>query len=343
MGASSRQTPRQPGKLVKSCPGRNVAFFASAIDFISYWSRKTRDLTLVQIFRMPPDYPQTGFRRLLADFLCSKPIQWAVTVLIVLNAITLGLETSETVMAVAGPVLSVLDSVFIAIFTVEVVARIIAFGPSFFRGGWNWFDFLIVGMSLLPSSGNLSVLRALRILRVLRLISIVPQMRTVVSALLQAIPSMGTVALLLVLIFYVAAVMATKLFGGTFPEWFGTIGESMYSLFQIMTLESWSMGIVRPVMAAYPSAWLFFVPFILVTTFAVLNLFVAIIVDGMQAVHQLENKEAEEQAHEERKAIEAEAQAERQAITDDLRALREEIASLRAELSAYNAGNEDRK
>ncbi|MGY9056474.1 MAG: ion transporter [Alphaproteobacteria bacterium] len=272
---------------------------------------------------MPSDPSSRGFRQQLVQFMCSKPVQWGITVLIVLNAVTLGLETSPAVMSVAGPVLQTLDGVFIAVFTVEVTLRIIAFGPSFFRTGWNWFDFLIVGMSLIPAAGNLSVLRALRILRVLRLISVVPQMRTVVNALLQVIPGMSTVALLLSLIFYVAAVMATKLFGDSFPEWFGTIGESMYSLFQVMTLESWSMGIVRPVMETYPSAWLFFVPFILITTFAVLNLFVAIVVDGMQSVHKAENQAAEDAAH-----------AERMEVAADVRALRHEIAELRQELTA---------
>ncbi len=279
-------------------------------------------------------YPSQGVRRKLADFVCSQPFQRFIVGVILLNAVTLGLETSATVMASYGPFLLALDQLIIAIFVVELVARLIAFGPSFFRGGWNWFDFIVVGISLIPAAGNLSVLRSLRILRVLRLISVVPQMRTVVGALLAAIPSMGTVAILLALIFYVAAVMATKLFGASFPDWFGTIGGSMYSLFQIMTLESWSMGIVRPVMDAYSFAWLFFIPFILVTTFAVLNLFVAIIVDGMQAVHQAENKEAEEQAHEQRRAIEAEAHAERSAIGEEVRALREEIKALRADLAA---------
>ena len=210
------------------------------------------------------------------------------------------------------------DGVIIIIFAAEVALRIIAFGPAFFRTGWNWFDFLIVGMSLIPSAGNLSVLRSLRILRVLRLISVVPRMRVVVGALLQAIPSMGTVALLLGLIFYVAAVMATKLFGAAFPQWFGTIGESMYSLFQIMTLESWSMGIVRPVMEVFPYAWAFFVPFILLTSFAVLNLFIAIIVDAMQHMQAEEAAEIEEGAH-----------REREAISHELSALRAEVSALR--------------
>jgi voltage-gated sodium channel len=117
--------------------------------------------------------------------------------------------------------------------------------------------------------------------------------------------------------------MATKLFGDSFPEWFGTIGESMYSLFQVMTLESWSMGIVRPVMETYPSAWLFFVPFTLITTFAVLKLFVAIVVDGMQSVHKAENQAAEDAAH-----------AERMEVAADVRALRHEIAELQQELAA---------
>jgi voltage-gated sodium channel len=225
-------------------------------------------------------------------------------------------------MADYGPILVALDRIIIGIFVLELAARLVAFGPSFFRGGWNWFDFVIVGISLIPAAGNLSVLRALRILRVLRLVSIVPQMRTVVTALLSVIPGMGTVALLLILIFYVSAVMATKLFGGSFPDWFGTIGESMYSLFQIMTLESWSMGIVRPVMETHPAAWLFFVPFILVTTFAVLNLFVAIVVDAMQSAHKVEAAEAEAEAH-----------AERIAIGEEIRGLRRDIVELRVELA----------
>ena len=273
---------------------------------------------------MPPGYPESGVRRVLADFICARSVQWAITGLIVLNAVTLGLETSQSIAAEWGMLLSIIDSVIIAIFAVEVAIRIVAFGRSFFRGGWNWFDFLIVGMSLMPAAGNLSVLRSLRILRVLRLISIVPQMRTVVTALLQVIPGMGTVALLLLLIFYVGAVMATKLFGASFPEWFGSIGASMYSLFQIMTLESWSMGIVRPVMETYPSAWAFFVPFILVTTFAVLNLFVAIVVDAMQSAHKMEAAEAEAEAH-----------AERIAIVEEIRGLRQEISELRTEMDRF--------
>ena len=137
----------------------------------------------------------------------------------------------------------------------------------------------------------MSVLRALRILRVLRVISAAPRLRRVVEGFISAVPGMGSVFLLMAIIFYIGSVIATKLFAGAFPHWFGTMGKSAYSLFQIMTLESWSMGIVRPVMEVYPHAWAFFVPFIIVTTFAVVNLLVGLIVNAMQEAHGVEQGE----------------------------------------------------
>jgi voltage-gated sodium channel len=142
--------------------------------------------------------------------------------------------------------------------------------------------------------------------RVLRLVTVVPQMRKVVGALLQALPGMGSILGVLLLVFYIAAVMATNLFGADFPEWFGSIGASMFSLFQIMTLESWSMGIVRPVMALHPNAWLFFVPFIVMTSFTVLNLFIALIVNSMQAMQSDTQESIRTEAviaHDERTAL----------------------------------------
>ncbi|MGR3468536.1 MAG: ion transporter [Shimia sp.] len=207
---------------------------------------------------------------------------------IIFNAIVLGLETSQAAMAAAGPLIIALDRICLAIFTAEIVAKLIAYRAQFFRSGWNIFDFAVVAIALVPATGGLSVLRALRILRVLRLISVAPQLRRVVEGFVSALPGMGSVFLLMAMMFYIGAVMATKLFGAAFPEWFGDLGASFYSLFQIMTLESWSMGIVRPVMDVYPYAWAFFVPFIMVTTFAVVNLLVGLIVNSMQDAHQAE-------------------------------------------------------
>ncbi len=228
-------------------------------------------------------------RTRLADWLASPLVTNFVIGVILLNAVTLGLETSETVMAAAGPLIIVIDRICLSIFVIEIVLKLVAHGARFFRSSWNIFDFVIVGIALVPAAQGMSVLRALRILRVLRVISVAPRLRRVVEGFVTALPGMGSVFLLMAIIFYIGAVMATKLFGGTFPEWFGTLGRSGYSLFQIMTLESWSMGIVRPVMEIYPYAWAFFVPFILVTTFAVVNLIVGLVVNSMQEAHAEES------------------------------------------------------
>ncbi|ETW10945.1 Ion transport protein [Roseivivax marinus] len=231
-------------------------------------------------------------RQRLAALLDRPVTRNAITAVILFNAVILGLETSDAVMAAAGPLIVTLDWLCLAVFVLEIVAKIVARGPAFFRSGWNVFDFAVVAVALVPDVHGLSVLRALRILRLLRLISVAPTLRRVVEGLIAALPGMASVFLLMALIFYIASVMATTLFGESFPEWFGSIAVSAYSLFQIMTLESWSMGIVRPVMEVYPFAWLFFVPFILVTTFAVVNLVVGLIVNSMQEAHSEESEAA---------------------------------------------------
>jgi voltage-gated sodium channel len=227
-------------------------------------------------------------------FLDRPRITRVLIAVILLNAVILGLETFPAIMDRAGGLLTMLDRACLAIFVAELTARLYAQGLRFFRSGWNVFDFVIVGISLVPTGAGLSVLRALRILRVLRVVSVTPSLRRVVDGLGRALPGMGSVFLLILLIYYIAAVIATKLFAASFPDWFGSLGASAYSLFQIMTLESWSMGIVRPVMEVYPYAWAFFVPFILMTTFAVMNLIVGLIVNSMQ---EAASEETREEAH----------------------------------------------
>ncbi|MCH2076693.1 MAG: ion transporter [Rhodobacteraceae bacterium] len=235
----------------------------------------------------------------IRDFIEAPRVSNLIMGVIIFNAILLGLETSKTVMAMFGPLILMLDAICLGIFVTELMLKFIAYRFSFFKSGWNIFDFIVVAIALMPSTGGLSVLRALRILRVLRLISVAPQLRRVVEGFVSALPGMGSVFLLMGMMFYIGAVMATKLFGAgcelctpeqaaQFDEWFGTLGRSLYSLFQIMTLESWSMGIVRPVLEVYPYAWMFFVPFIMVTTFAVVNLLVGLIVNSMQDAHAAE-------------------------------------------------------
>ncbi len=269
-------------------------------------------------------------RTKVGEWVESARVRNFIITLIIINAITLGLELSPNIMARYGAILETFDDVILGVFVLEIALKLYAFGWRFWKSGWNVFDFLIVAIALIPASGVFSVLRVLRILRVLRLIAIVPQLRFVIEALLHAIPAITSTFGLLSIFYYVFAVIATKLFGPLFPEWFGTLGDSMYTLFQIMTLESWSMGIARPIMKVFPHAWIFFVFFILIATFTMLNLFVAIIVDTMQRVHQTDQEET-------RLASEAAAQAKNETLEANILGLRTEINQLKALYSENEA------
>ena len=254
-----------------------------------------------------------------------------ILALILLNAVLLGMETSAALMAQYGSTLLLLDKILLSVFVVELLLRIFAYRAAFFKDPWSLFDFAVVAIALIPASGPLAVLRSLRVLRVLRVLSMVPSMRRVVSALLGSLPGLSSIALVLVLIYYVFAVMATKIFGAAFPEWFGSIGASFYTLFQIMTLESWSMGIARPVMDQFPHSWLFFVLFILVATFTMLNLFIAIIVNTMQTFS--------EEEHASQRALDKQAELrEQQLLHTELRAIREELQQLREAVKSQSGG-----
>jgi len=216
----------------------------------------------------------------------SNHFQKFIMVLIILNGITMGMETSKQLATDYGHLFEWFNTFVITAFTIEVSLRIYINRLAFFKDGWSLFDFFIVAISLVPASAGFEILRILRVPRLLRLISIVPQMRKITTALVKVIPGILSIGGLLSLFFYIFAIMATQLFGEKFPEWFGSLGESFYTLFQIMTLESWSMGIVRPVMEEFPLAWLFFVPFIFLATFIIVNLIIAIVVDAMNEMKE---------------------------------------------------------
>lgn len=252
--------------------------------------------------------------------------QHIILILILINALLLGLETSPSVMSRFGTLLRLMDQAILAVFVIEILIRILVHRLAFFRDPWSLFDFLVIGIALLPATGQFSVLRALRVLRVLRVLTVVPSMRRVVAALLGAIPGLASIALVLGIIYYVFAVIATNLFASSFPAWFGNLGRSLYTLFQIMTLESWSMGIARPVMDQHPLAWMFFITFILIATFTMLNLFIAIIVNAMQNYSESEHRDNLAALDQTRIHIENDLHVE-------VRALREELALLRISLT----------
>lgn len=258
----------------------------------------------------------------LRNFIEHPQVQRGIITLILINAVLLGMETWPAAMGAAGDLIVALDTTILAIFVLEIALRLYVHRRDFWRDPWSVFDFLVVAIALLPATGELAVLRALRVLRVLRLLTMVPSMRRVVGALLTAIPGLGSIALVLMIIYYVAAVIATNLFAAAYPEWFGTLGHSLYTLFQIMTLESWSMGIARPVMENFPYAWAFFVPFILVATFTMLNLFIAIIVNAMQTYSEQEHQDTVAVVEDARTHIEADLHTEVRALRDEIRELR---------------------
>ncbi|TYB50834.1 ion transporter [Nonomuraea sp. PA05] len=257
--------------------------------------------------------------------LAHRHFQRFIIGVILINAATLGLETFPAVVAEYGAVLTVVDHVALYIFTAELIAKLYVERAAFFRDPWNVFDTAIVAIAFASTNGGLSVLRALRILRVLRLLSVVPSLRRVVSALLRAMPGMSSIVVLLSLVLYVAAVMATKLYGQTAPHRFGSLQTSLFTLYQTMTGDDWG-NIAREVMSRHPSAWIFFTIFILVCTFVVLNLFLAVVVSAM-----------DEESAEERAALEdstshimEDTRAHTQQILDELTELRKEVAELRA-------------
>jgi len=262
----------------------------------------------------------------LKEIVLSQTFQYFITALIIINGILLGLATSKSIMSSYGTFIDVLDKIIIAIFTVEILMRISVHKLNFFKDPWSLFDFFVVAISLVPASDNLSILRVLRVLRLFRLLTIVPQMKTIIAALLGVIPGIFSVSLVLMLFFYVFAIMATGMFGETFPQWFGTLGESTYTLFQIMTLESWSMGIARPVMEVHPHAWIFFVIYILIVTFVMVNLFIGLIVDAIFTIKEEDKEKKEEETPK----------------VDNLQ-LHKEIVSLKDEISELKSLLQERK
>ena len=295
---------------------------------------------------MPGTRP--SLRARVARLVESRPFQSAIIALIVINAIVLGIETYPAVMTRWGDLLQVINTVLVAVFVIEIVLRIFAHGPRFFRDGWSLFDLFVVVVALIPASAGSEVLRVLRLLRVLHLLSAIRSMRIVVSALGAAIPGILSIGGLLVMILYVFAVSSTTLFRDTAPEAFGDLLLSTASLFRVMIADGWS-DIVAPMAAEESWVYAFFILYTVVTTFIVLNLFVAVTVEAMnrkrteetEALVESVAETVEQAAQPGRDGVDAadtgsgDAPDAARADTDD-RVLRE-LAALRSQLDRVEA------
>lgn len=233
-------------------------------------------------------------RKKLKGYFESKVFQNSIVILIITNSIMIGFETSPAVMNQFGEFIDLFDLIILGIFSLEIVLKIYVYRLSFFKSPWNLFDFAIIAISILPAAGSFSVFRALRIVRTLRLLKSIPKLRIIIESLLHSLPSIGWIAVLLAIVFYTFAIIGTTQFGAEHPKYFGDLSKSFYSLFQIMTLESWSSGIARPIISNTPLAGLYFVTFILIATYTTLNVFIAIVVNTMNEVSLKDLKEEEE-------------------------------------------------
>lgn len=217
----------------------------------------------------------------IASLLANRLFQNTIIGVILLNAAILGVLTVPDLDPAISDWLHWLDHVCLIIFCIEIFLKLMVLRFGFFKDGWNVFDFLVVGIALAPAAGPLSVLRALRVFRLMRLVTAFPSMRQVISGMFGAIPGVASVAGILLVIFYVAAVMAIGFFGEIDPENFGGLGAAFFTLFQLMTTEGWP-NMARTIMETSPLAWLFFIPFIVMTTFTTLNLVFGIVVNSME-------------------------------------------------------------
>jgi voltage-gated sodium channel len=238
-------------------------------------------------------HPVKAFARRIIEARAFEPFMIG---LILFNALLIGLETSPAMIESYGHWLHLGNDIILAVFIAEAVLKMTAVAPRFglyFGNGWNLFDFSIVVLSLIPATGEFAlVARLVRILRVLRLISAVPQLRLIVATLVRSIPSMGHVIMLMSVMFYIYAVTGVHFFSVDDPEHWGTLGSALLTLFQLVTLEGW-VEVMDTAMENHPWAWLYFVSFVLLGTFVILNLFIAVVINNLETskLEQLEELE----------------------------------------------------
>ena len=265
----------------------------------------------------------------LKDFVEGKFFQTFILIIIIVNSAVLGLQTSANVNASIGDVLSVIDTICLVIFIIEMILKMIVYKFfGYFKSPWNVFDFCIIMMSVLSGLSVLSSLRVLRVFRVFRslkglrgfrMASSLKPLQLIISAIGKSLPGISWAMLLMVIVYYIFSIIGVTIFGEAFVDWFGDIPKAMYTLFQVMTLESWSMGISRPVMEVFPYAWAYFVPFVLVSSFIMMNVIVGIVVNAISEV-----AEGRAKAEKEKNAAKEKS--------NDTELIKEEIAALQEHL-----------
>jgi voltage-gated sodium channel len=271
----------------------------------------------------------------------------AVMVAVIANALVLGLDTYAEFPVTVHRAFAYIDEVFVAFFVFEQTLKLYAWRRLFFDNAWNVFDLSVVTISLLAVGpfaplGPFSVLRILRVLRALRLVSVIPSLRRVVEALIRAVPGISAILGVLTVFFYIGAVMTTSLYGADHKELFGSLGASVVTLFQLMIFDGWAGEVVRTVGATHPGSQIFFMVFTIVTGFAVLNLFIAVMVDALRAEHdRLETGDIEaiEQGQQTTAREVDEVEQSVRALEAKVDAMMEKIETMTAALEKHDRGN----
>lgn len=233
------------------------------------------------------------FKDNLKLFIENKHVNNFILAVIIFNSIILGLITYPEINDYCGTFLQLSCHVCVLIFTVEMMIKLYVYGANFFKDGWNNFDFILVALSWVPTGGVFSSFRAFRVLRALRALRLVTRLqklRLIVQAIIESIPNVSWASVLLILIFYIFAIMGTTMYSESFPDYFGTIGKSMFTLFQIMSLDDWATELARPISQHYPMAWVYFISFILTSSFIVMNVIVGVIVNAIGEISEYNKK-----------------------------------------------------
>ena len=271
--------------------------------------------------------------KISAGLVNSQWFEYFIIAVIIVNGIILGLETSSTVSRLYGDLLYLGNDIALGVFIVEAALKMLAFWPRphrYFRDGWNVFDFLIIVFALVPATGQFAMIaRLARLLRVVRLISAIRDLRLIVAALVRSIPSVGHVMMLMSIVAYIYAIMGHQLFHQHDPEHWGTLGRSLLTLFNITTLDNWTQ-IMNAAMVHHPWSWVYFVSFVVVGTFVVINLFIAIIINSLDDAKRNQLQEGLEPVS-------------RQDLMRELRATRETLERLEERLNATDAEDEHRR
>jgi voltage-gated sodium channel len=229
----------------------------------------------------------------LARFVDSSPFTAAVVTVILANAVVLGLQTYPGLERRHGDLLDLLNAIFLGFFVVEILVRVASYYPRpwrFFLDAWNIFDFVAVGLAFAPGlRENATVLRLARLARIVRVVHLLPDVRTLITAVVRSLPPLGSMAILTTLIIFVYGMVGWQLFGEEEPQRWGTIGHAMLTLFVMLTLENFPEYMERG-MEIEPWSWLFFVSFVLVAAFIVLNVLIGIVLNSMEEARELERR-----------------------------------------------------